>query len=64
MKIYVLIATDGVISGVYTSQNKLVADLTSTLLDTQIKKVEVWESDSGFIEYLKVNRQTTVTLEG
>lgn len=41
MKIYVLIANDNVINGVYSSQNKLIADLSTTLANIQIKSIEI-----------------------
>ena len=63
MKIYVLITSDKTISGVYSSQEKLIADLTTTLASVIIDKVEIWDVDKGFVEYLKLSKQTTITIE-
>lgn len=63
MTIYVLIASDKTISGVYSSKDKLISDLTTTFAATAIHKVETWEVDKGFIDYLKISKQTTVTIE-
>ena len=63
MKIYVLITSDKTISGVYSSQEKLIADLTTTLASVTIDKVEIWDVDKGFVEYLKLSKQTTITIE-
>ena len=63
MKVYVLITNDNVISGIYTSQEKLLSDLTTTFSNLTIENVEVWEPDKGFIDYLKVNKTTTITIE-
>lgn len=41
MKIYVLITSDKTVSGVYSSQEKLIADLTSTFANVTIDKVEI-----------------------
>ena len=40
MTIYVLITSDKTISGVYSSKNKLVQDLTTTFAATSIDHVE------------------------
>ncbi len=63
MTIYVLITSDKTISGVYSSKNKLVSDLTTTFASATIDRVEAWEVDEGFIDYLKISKQTTVTIE-
>lgn len=63
MKIYVLITSDKTISGVYSSQEKLIADLTTTLASVTIDKIEIWDVDKGFVEYLKLSKQTTITIE-
>lgn len=63
MKIYVLITSDKTISGIYSTQEKLIADLTSSLANVAIDKVEIWDIDKGFIEYLKLSKQTTITIE-
>ena len=41
MKIYVLITSDKTINGIYSSQEKLIADLTSSLANVTIDKVEI-----------------------
>jgi len=63
MKIYVLIASDKTINGVYSTQEKLLADLTTSLANVSIDKVEIWDVDKGFIDYLKLTKQTTITIE-
>ena len=63
MKIYVLITSDKTISGVYSSQSQLINDLTTSLASITIDKVEIWDVDNGFVEYLKINKKTTVTIE-
>lgn len=63
MKIYVLITSDKTINGIYSSQEKLLADLTSTFANVTIDKVEIWDVDKGFVDYLKLTKQTTITIE-
>ena len=63
MQIYVLIATDGSVNGVYSRREQLIADLTSKLANICIDKIEIWEPDQGFVGYLKVNKQTIVSIE-
>ena len=63
MKIYVLITSDKAVSGIYSSKAQLITELTTTFAATAIDRVETLEVDEGFIEYLKVNRKTTVTIE-
>lgn len=63
MAIYVLITSDKTISGVYSSKNKLIQDLTTTLVSTPIDHVETWEVDKGFVNNLRVSKITTVTIE-
>lgn len=63
MKIYVLITSDKTIGGIYSAQEKLLADLTTTLSSVSIDKVEIWDVDKGFIEYLKLSKKTTITIE-
>lgn len=63
MTIYVLITSDKTIGGVYSSKNKLISDLTTILAATAIDRVETWEVDKGFVDYLKISKQTTVTIE-
>ena len=41
MEVYVLIASDGVINGVYSSQDKLITDLTASLAGIKIKNIEI-----------------------
>lgn len=40
MTIYVLITSDKTISGIYSSKDKLISELTTTLAATTIDKVE------------------------
>lgn len=63
MKTYVLITSDETIGGIYSNQSKLISDLTSTFAATAIERVEIWDVDTGFVGYLKVNKTTTVTIE-
>ena len=63
MTIYVLITSDKTIGGVYSSKNKLIQDLTTVLVATVVDHVETWEVDQGFVDYLKISKQTTVTIE-
>lgn len=41
MLVYVLVASDKTINGVYSSKNKLITDLTSSLASITIDKIEV-----------------------
>ena len=63
MTIYVLITSDKTISGIYSSKNQLISDLTTTFAATAVDRVETWEVDKGFVDYLKVSKQTIVTIE-
>ena len=63
MQTFVLIASDETIAGVYSTKEKLLAELTTTWAATAIKGVEIWDIDRGFVDYLKVSKQTTVTIE-
>lgn len=63
MKIYVLITSDKTISGIYSTQEKLLADLTTTFSNLSIDKIEIWDVDNGFVEYLKLSKKTTITIE-
>lgn len=62
MTIYVLITSDNVISGIYSTQDKLISDLSTTFSGTPIKNVEIWEVDKGFSSYLNVSKKTTITI--
>lgn len=63
MKVFILIANDNIINGVYSSQDKLLADLTTSLSNISIKHIEIWDTDRGFVDYLKINKKTTITIE-
>ena len=63
MTVYVLITSDKTISGVYSNKSKLVQDLTTVFAGMSIDHVETWEVDQGFIDYLRVSKKTTVTIE-
>ena len=41
MKIYVLIASDKTICGIYSTQDKLIADLTTTFSNLSLDKTEI-----------------------
>ena len=62
MTIYVLITSDNVINGIYSTQDKLISDLSTTFAGTPIKNVEIWEVDKGFSSYLNVSKKTTITI--
>lgn len=62
MKIYVLITCDKTIGGIYSTKAKLIEDLTTTLAATAVSSIEVWDVDSGFVEYLEVSKKTIVTI--
>lgn len=63
MEIYVLVLSDGTIGGVYSTRDKLIADLTTVFASCTIQKVEKWDIDKGFIDYLNIHKTTTVTIE-
>ena len=63
MKVYVLIASDKTIWGIYSTQDKLITDLTTTFSNLSLDRTEIWEVDNGFVEYLKVSKKTTITIE-
>ena len=63
MTIYVLITSDKTIGGVYSNKNKLVQDLTTIFAGVTVDRVETWEVDQGFVDYLKVSKKTIVTIE-
>lgn len=63
MTVYVLITSDKTIGGVYSSKSKLIQDLTTVLASTTVDHVETWDADEGFVDYLKVSKITTVTIE-
>ena len=63
MTVYVLLTSDKTISGVYSDKSKLIQDLTTVLAATAIDHVEIWDIDQGFVDYLKVSKKTTVTIE-
>ena len=63
MTVYVLITSDKAISGVYSNKSKVVQDLTTVLAATAIDHIETWDVDEGFVDYLKVSKTTTVTIE-
>ena len=63
MTIYVLITSDKTISGIYSSKNQLISDLTTTFAATAVDRVETWEVDKGFVDYLKISKKTIVTIE-
>lgn len=41
MKIYVLITSDKTVSGIYSTKERLLTDLTSTFANVTIDKVEI-----------------------
>lgn len=63
MKVFILLSNENKVTGVYSTQTQLVADLTTTFANLPVGKIETWEIDKGFIDYLKVNKKTTVTIE-
>jgi len=63
MIIYVLIASDNSISGVYSSKSKLIADVANMFVTPEVSRIETWEVDKGFLKNLMVNKQVTLTIE-
>lgn len=63
MKIYVLVTSDGLISGIYSNQSNLITALSTSFANLSIEKVEIWDVDKGFVDYLKINKKTTITIE-
>lgn len=63
MQNYVLVASDKTICGVYSTKEKLISELATTFSNVTIDKVEIWETDKGFVNYLKVSKKTTITFE-
>lgn len=66
MRVYVLITSDErseVISGIFSSRDKLVSALSTTFCAEHLSRVETWEIDNGFVEFLNVTKKTTITIE-
>lgn len=66
MEIYVLITgtkSSSVISGIYSSREKLIQALTTTFSAEILNRIELWDIDNGFIEYVNVKKTTTITIE-
>lgn len=66
MKIYVLLTkseTSSIVSGIYSSKNALIADLSTTYQGETLDKVEIWEVDRGFVDYLPIKKQVSITIE-
>lgn len=66
MEIYVLVTgskSSSVISGIYSSREKLIQALTTTFSAETLHHVELWDVDNGFIEYVNVKKTTTITIE-
>ena len=67
MKLYVLVTQDDqsseVISGVYSSKDKLTNALTTVFKADDLNRVEIWDLDNGFIDYLNITKKTIVTIE-
>ena len=66
MEIYVLVTgskSSSVISGIYSTKEKLLQALTTTFCAEIINRVELWDIDNGFIEYVNVKKTTTITIE-
>ena len=63
MQLLILIAKDKTINGVYTSKDKLIQDLVTTLSNITIDHVELWESDKGFIKNVNIQKQTIISFD-
>ena len=66
MEIYALVTgskSSSVISGIYSSREKLIQALTTTFSAETLHHVELWDVDNGFIEYVNVKKTTTITIE-
>ena len=66
MKIYILITdynSSSIVSGVYSSKEALINDLTTKLSAETINHVELWELDKGFIDNVNITKQTLITIE-
>lgn len=66
MEIYVLITganSSSVISGIYSSREKLIQALTTTFSAEILNRIELWDVDNGFIDYVNIKKTTTITIE-
>lgn len=66
MKIYVLLTkseTSSIISGIYSNKDALITALSTTFQGDTLDKVEVWEVDKGFVDYLPIKKQVSVIIE-
>lgn len=66
MEIYVLITganSSSVISGIYSSREKLIQALTTTFSAEILNRIELWDIDNGFIDYVNIKKTTTITIE-
>ena len=63
MQNYVLVASDKSICGIYSNKDKLISAVATTFSNVSIDKVEIWETDKGFVDYLKISKKTTITIE-
>lgn len=65
MEIYVLVTgtnSSNVISGIYSSKEKLIQALTTIFSAETLHHVEVWDLNNGFIKYLDIAKKTTITI--
>ena len=65
MEIYVLVTgtnSSSVISGVYSSRDKLIKALSTIFSAETLNRVEVWDLNNGFIKYLDIAKKTTITI--
>lgn len=63
MKVFVLITSNNNVGGIYSNKDKLVSDFSSIYSDTEIDRIEVWNTDGQFVRNLKISRKTTITIE-
>lgn len=66
MKIYVLITKNGssnVVSGVYSSKELVISALTTVFKSESLSRIEEWDLNKGFVDYLNVTKKTVVTIE-
>ena len=62
MKVFILITGNSVV-GVYTDKNQMILDFSTTYSDTELDRVEIWNTDGSFIKTMKVSKKTTITIE-
>jgi hypothetical protein len=62
MTLYILVTGDNVISGVYNSKDKLLAEMTSLFAGDTLNRVEMWDLNKGYIGLLNITKTTTIRI--